>query len=187
MKKANSLRDSLNNSIKDNLASNTNNNENINSNNFEINVGMDVLAKPFNMVGTVLTLPNKSNEVLIQFGNTKTNIKIQNLEPVKKSNSSNNASSKSTSSFKGLNKSQTVNSEINVIGLTVDEAIFVVDKYLDDCYLANLQTAKIVHGKGTGKLKNGIHLFLKTHPHVKSFRLGTFGEGELGVTVVELK
>ena len=187
MKKANSLRDSLNNSIKDNLASNTNNNENISSNNFEINVGMDVLAKPFNMVGTVLTLPNKSNEVLIQFGNTKTNIKIQNLEPVKKSNSSNNASSKSTSSFKGLNKSQTVNSEINVIGLTVDEAIFVVDKYLDDCYLANLQTAKIVHGKGTGKLKNGIHLFLKTHPHVKSFRLGTFGEGELGVTVVELK
>ena len=53
--------------------------------------------------------------------------------------------------------------------------------------MANLQTAKIVHGKGTGKLKNGIHLFLKTHPHVKSFRLGTFGEGELGVTVVELK
>ena len=187
LKKANSLRDSLNNSIKDNLASNSNNNENNNSNTLEITVGMEVLAQPFNMVGTVLTLPNKSNEVLIQFGNTKTNIKVQNLEPVKKNSSSNNSNTKSSSSFKGLNKSQTINSEINVLGLTVDEAIFVVDKYLDDCYLANLQTAKIVHGKGTGKLKNGIHLFLKSHPHVKSFRLGTFGEGELGVTIVELK
>ena len=77
--------------------------------------------------------------------------------------------------------------EINVIGQTVDEAIFVVDKYLDDCYLAGLKSTRIVHGKGTGKLRQGIHTFLRTHPHVKSFRLGTFGEGEMGVTVVELK
>ena len=86
-----------------------------------------------------------------------------------------------------FNKSKNISAEINVIGQTVDEAIFVVDKYLDDCYLAGLQTARIVHGKGTGKLRKGIHEFLRTHPHVASFRLGTYGEGEMGVTVVELK
>ena len=69
----------------------------------------------------------------------------------------------------------------------MEEACFVIDKYLDDCVLAKLQTVRIVHGKGTGKLRDGIHQFLKKHPHVKSFRLGTFGEGEMGVTVVELK
>ena len=84
-------------------------------------------------------------------------------------------------------KSKSVSPEINVIGQTVEDALFIVDKYLDDCYLANLPTARIVHGKGTGKLRNGIHDFLKKHPHVKSYRLGTFGEGEMGVTVVEFK
>lgn len=63
----------------------------------------------------------------------------------------------------------------------------MIDKFLDDCSLAKLQTARIIHGKGTGKLRNGIHTFLKTNSHVKSFRLGSYGEGEMGVTVVELK
>ena len=84
-------------------------------------------------------------------------------------------------------KAQNISSEINVIGQTVDEAIFVIDKYLDDCAIAKLSPVRIVHGKGTGKLREGIHKFLRTNPHVKSFRLGTFGEGEMGVTVVELK
>ena len=83
-------------------------------------------------------------------------------------------------------KAQTISSEINVIGMNVDEATFVIDKYLDDCAIAKLSPVRIVHGKGTGKLREGIHKFLKTNPHVKSFRLGTFGEGEMGVTVVEL-
>ena len=64
---------------------------------------------------------------------------------------------------------------------------YIIDKYLDDCTISNIATIRIVHGKGTGKLREGIHSFLKKHPHVKSFRLGTFGEGEMGVTVVELK
>lgn len=84
-------------------------------------------------------------------------------------------------------KSQNISSEINVIGLNVDEATFMIDKYLDDCSISKLSPVRIVHGKGTGKLREGIHKFLKTNPHVKSFRLGTFGEGEMGVTVVELK
>lgn len=84
-------------------------------------------------------------------------------------------------------KSKNVSTEINVIGQNVDEACFVIDKYLDDCVIAKLKAVRIVHGKGTGKLREGIHTFLRRHPYVKSFRLGTFGEGEMGVTVVELK
>ena len=84
-------------------------------------------------------------------------------------------------------KSQNISSEINVIGMNVDEAIFVIDKYLDDCAISKLSPVRIVHGKGTGKLREGIHKFLKTNPHVASFRLGTFGEGEMGVTIVEIK
>lgn len=84
-------------------------------------------------------------------------------------------------------KAKTVSPEINVIGQNVDEAIYVIDKYLDNCASANISPVRIVHGKGTGKLREGIHSFLKKNPHVKSFRIGTFGEGEMGVTVVEIK
>lgn len=84
-------------------------------------------------------------------------------------------------------KQKNISNEINVIGLNIDEAIYIIDKYLDDCSLSSLDTVRIVHGKGTGKLRQGIHTFLKKHPHVKTFRLGTFGEGEMGVTVVGLK
>ena len=89
--------------------------------------------------------------------------------------------------FNSFSKSKNINTEINVIGETVSDAVLLIDKFLDDCSLAKLSTVRIIHGKGTGKLKNGIHTFLKTNPHVKSFRMGTFGEGEMGVTVVELK
>ena len=143
---------------------------------------MDVLVKPFNMVGTVLTLPNKNHEVMVQFGNTKTNIKISNLELINKTKNVNQSYKTSLEM-----KSKNVSAEINVIGQNVEDAIFIIDKYLDDCYLANLPSARIVHGKGTGKLRSGIHNFLKKHPHVKSYRLGTFGEGEMGVTIVEFK
>ncbi len=91
------------------------------------------------------------------------------------------------STFSSISKAKSVSSEINVIGYTVEEANFMVDKFLDDASLSKLQTVRIVHGKGTGKLKDGIHRFLKTHPHVRSFRMGTYGEGEMGVTVVTLK
>lgn len=199
LKEANLLRNSLNKNLKNNLNSSANDSKSVGiSNNFSdsseknvLSVGVDVLVKPFNMVGTILTMPNKSNEVMVQFGNTKTNVKVENLELVKKSdklnNLNNNIKSNSTNHSRIGLKSKSVSPEINVIGLTVQDAIFAIDKYLDDCYLANLPNARIVHGKGTGKLREGIHAFLRKHPHVKSFRLGTFGEGEMGVTVVEFK
>ena len=111
------------------------------------------------------------------------NINIKHLEKVKNYNKNTNSSV----SYNSISKTKNAKSEINVIGLNVEEAIFVVDKFLDDSSLAKLQTVRIVHGKGTGKLREGIQKFLKTNSHVKSFRLGTYGEGEMGVTVVELK
>ncbi len=119
-------------------------------------------------------------------------INLQSLQALNEKFSLKNSSLKGKNSkvtFEKGNtfKSQNISSEINVIGLNVDEATFMIDKYLDDCSIAKLSPVRIVHGKGTGKLREGIHKFLKTNPHVKSFRLGTFGEGEMGVTVVELK
>ena len=84
-------------------------------------------------------------------------------------------------------KAKSISSEINVIGKNVDEACLEIDKYLDNCSLTGLASIRIVHGKGTGALRAGIHKFLKTHPHVQEFRVGTFGEGEMGVTIVTLK
>ena len=80
-----------------------------------------------------------------------------------------------------------ISPEINVIGQNIEEACFTIDKYLDNCVLNGLMTVRIVHGKGTGTLRKGVHDFLKRHPHVKDFRIGTFGEGEMGATVVNLK
>ena len=187
LKKAHTLRDNLNNNIKSNIPTITEDNLTTSKENIEINIGATVLVKPFNMIGTILTIPNKNNEVMVQIGGTKTNIKVTNLELTSESNSSNKTNNIQKHNSKSSLKSKTVSSEINVIGENVEDAIFVIDKYIDDCYLSNLQTARIVHGKGTGKLREGIHQFLKKHPHIKSYRLGTYGEGEMGVTIIELK
>ena len=112
---------------------------------------------------------------------------LNSKEQMKNSKPHSSEFSKVSFSKNSKYKSQNVSTEINVIGLNVDEATFLIDKYIDDCAIAKLSQIRIVHGKGTGKLRQGIHTFLKSNPHVKSFRLGTFGEGEMGVTVVDLK
>ena len=86
-----------------------------------------------------------------------------------------------------MSKSLAVSPEINLLGKTVDEAIAELDKYLDDAYIAHVSPVRIVHGKGTGALRSGIHSYLKRQKHVKSYRLGAFGEGDAGVTIVEFK
>ena len=190
LKNANSIRNKLNENIKNNNSSTTTNNLSEPSTTLEnVTIGMTVLVKTLNQNGTVLTLPNKSNEVQVQIGSMKMTVKIDKLVAIKNNTQKSNNKQKSFSSrnFNNKLKSKTAVTEINVIGETVEEAIFVVDKFLDDSALANLSTVRIVHGKGTGKLRQRIHNFLKTNSHVKSFRLGTFGEGETGVTVVELK
>ncbi|MCI8471040.1 MAG: endonuclease MutS2 [Clostridia bacterium] len=185
-------RNSLNTKIKDiNLVSTTNDNHTSikDSNNSllakDIKPNIEVFVTNLGQNGIVLSHVSKSNEVQVQIGSLKMNVNIKYLELSSKTSKS--TASLTINNLPHISKSKMVKSEINVIGLNVEESIFVIDKFLDDALLSGLQTVRIVHGKGTGKLRNGIHQFLKTHPHVKSFRLGTFGEGEMGVTVTQLK
>ncbi|MBQ3408051.1 MAG: endonuclease MutS2 [Clostridia bacterium] len=186
LKQANNARNKLNKNIQNTYtAKHEENLYETNDENISVQIGMKVHIKTLNQDGVVLSNSNKSNEVQVQIGSMKTNVKINNLEILKKEkNKSNNNYSKVTNNKL---KAKTASTEINVIGQTVDEAIFVVDKFLDDAVLSHIQVVRIVHGKGTGKLREGIHQFLRKHPHVASFRIGTFGEGEMGVTVVDLK
>ena len=135
----------------------------------EIKPNTEVYITTLDQNGTIISNVSKSNEVQVRVGAIKMNINIKYLEKAKKINKV-----ESTISYKSNFKTKNVNSEINVIGLNVDEAIPIVDKFLDDCYLAKLETVRIIHGKGTGKLRDGIHQFLKVNPHVV-------------VTVVKLK
>lgn len=189
VKIANSMRNKLNKSI-DSLSETHEYEQNATKLKTEdIFIGKEVLCKNLNSHGTVLSLPNKSSEVKVQIGSLTMNVKLDDLADVaiSKIKSSNASAFKSKTSFNNNLKSKNVASEINVIGLNVDQAVPIVDKYLDDCYMANLESARIVHGKGTGRLRDGIHSFLKKNPHVKSYRMGTYGEGEMGVTVVYFK
>lgn len=183
----NNLRNQLNKDIKKiSITSIVDNKKNSTENSLDIKdikPNTEVFVSSLGQNGIIVSNISKSNEVQVQIGSMKMNINIKYLEKTKNSNKK----TSSTVSYNSVSKTRTAKPEINVIGLNVDEAIFVIDKFLDDCYLAKLQTVRIVHGKGTGKLREGIHKFLKTNSHVKSFRIGTFGEGEMGVTVVDLK
>ncbi len=184
----NNLRNKLNNDIKN--ISITSLNKNIQKKSKspisveEAKTNTEVFVTTLGQNGIIVSNVSKSNEVQVQVGSMKLSVNLKYLEKINKTEKTKN---KSTSSYSSVSKAKHVSSEINVIGLNVDEAVFVIDKFLDDCSIANLQTVRIVHGKGTGKLREGIHKFLKSNFRVKSFRIGTYGEGEMGVTVVELK
>ena len=188
LKQANNLRNKLNDKIRNinsvHYSGQDNSFESINKN--DIKDGLNVYISSLGTNGIILgNTVNKSNEVQVQVGSMKMNVKLSDLRKL----SSNITASKSTGKVttEKSSKTKVISPEINVIGQNVDEAIYVIDKYLDNCASANISPVRIVHGKGTGKLREGIHSFLKKHPHVKSFRIGTFGEGEMGVTVVEIK
>ncbi len=184
VKNLNNMRNKLNDSIKNTSSSFTSTSTKSSSlTKDDIQIGMNVHITNLNQYGIITSYVNKSNQVQVQIGNAKMMVSLSNIE---KSSKISNTNLTSTSSYK-TNKTKTATTEINVIGYNVEEATFLIDKYLDDCSLAKLKTVRIVHGKGTGILRKGIHNFLKTNSHVKNFRLGTFGEGETGVTVIELK
>lgn len=157
-----------------------------------IKIGLTVFVSNLNTEGVIVSGISKDDTVQVQIGVMKMKVDIKYLQEVSatENNSKGSSTSKShdyTYSGRSSLKSQHVSPEINLLGLTVDEAIPIVDKYLDDCYMAKLSPVRIVHGKGTGALRNSIHHYLKTNKLVDNFRLGTFGEGEMGVTVVSLK
>lgn len=184
-KESNKLRNKLNEKINDLNIVNTNKSSQNQKLSFDdLKIGMQVFVTKINQEGTILSI-SKDKKIQVTLPLGKMFFDIDDLS-ITHNNQSEQASKKDYSSRKEF-KAKAISSEINVIGQNVDEACFSIDKYLDNCVLSGLPSIRIVHGKGTGALRTGIHKFLKTHPHVKSFRIGTFGEGEMGVTIVELK
>lgn len=135
----------------------------------------------------ILKLPDKSGMVLVQAGILKLEVHITNLVKTEDKTSKQLADKYVKSSNTFASKSMEVTTSVDVRGQNLEEATMNVEKFLDDCYLAGISPVTIIHGKGTGILKKGIGAVLKKHKYVKSYRLGTFGEGEDGVTIVELK
>ena len=180
LKKANEIRNNYN---KIDILNKSNNDLKIDKIDKELlKPNMKVRLSNFSDIATIISV---SGKIQVQISNAKMYIKDDDIIEILPENTTNNISSKITSN-KNF-KAKQISSEINVIGQNVEEACFVIDKYLDDCSIAKISPIRIVHGKGSGKLREGIHKFLKTHPHVKEFRIGTFGEGEMGVTIVEIK
>ena len=154
----------------------------------DFKLGESVKVLSMNLNGSVIALPDSKGNVTVQMGILRSQVHISDLEIIEETPSYSAKQMHKTSKGKmKMGKSFSVSSEINLLGKTVDEAIAELDKYLDDAALAHLSNVRVVHGKGTGALRSGIHTYLKRQKHVKSFRLGAFGEGDAGVTIVELK
>jgi len=154
----------------------------------DFRLGESVKVLSMNLTGTVSSLPDAKGNLFVQMGILRSQVNMSDLEIIEEdSGISTKQMHKTGTSKMKLGKTMDISSEINLIGKTVDEGIAVLDKYLDDAYLSHLSQVRIVHGKGTGALRNGVHQYLKRQKHVKSYRLGEFGEGDAGVTIVEFK
>ncbi|MDD3238556.1 MAG: endonuclease MutS2 [Lachnospira sp.] len=153
----------------------------------DFKLGESVRVLSMNLTGTVSTLPNAKGDLFVQMGILRSQVNISDLEIIDEPVITSKRMNKSSSGKIKMNKALTVRPEINLLGKTVDEAIAELDKYLDDAYISHVNPVRIVHGKGTGALRKGIHTYLKRVKQVKSFRLGEFGEGDAGVTIVEFK
>ena len=152
-----------------------------------LKIGDGVKVLTMNLNGTVSTLPNAKGDLYVQMGILRSLVNIKDIELLNEPVVTGPAISKTGSGKIKMSKSSTISPEINLIGMTVDEALPVLDKYLDDAYLSHLNTVRVVHGRGTGALKAGVHKHLKKLKYVKEFRLGEFGEGDTGVTIVTFK
>ncbi|HBC91184.1 MAG TPA: endonuclease MutS2 [Lactococcus sp.] len=154
----------------------------------DLMTGSDVRIISLNITGTVSTLPNDKGDLFVQAGLLRTKANIKDIELIKQPVEKDNASRKKSGSGNiRMSKASSIHQEINLIGMTVDEAMPVLGKYLDDAYLAHMSQVTVIHGRGTGALRNAVHGHLKRTKYVKSFRLGEFGEGDMGVTIVEFK
>ncbi len=153
-----------------------------------LKIGDSVKVLSMNLKGTVHTLPDARGNLSVQMGILRSQVNIRDLILLEEETSSFGRQNGKTGAGKlKMAKSASVSTEINLIGKTVDEALAVLDKYLDDAYLAHLPSVRIVHGKGTGALRNAVQGHLKRQKYVKSFHLGEFGEGDSGVTIAEFK
>ena len=153
----------------------------------DFKVGTSVRVLSMGLDGTVSTLPNAKGDLYVQMGILRSQVNIKDLEIIAQPKPSNDNFSRTGTGKMKMSKSASVSTEINLIGRTTDEAISLLDKYLDDAYLAHLPNVRVVHGKGTGALRAAVHKHLRRLKYVSSFRLGEFGEGDAGVTIVEFK
>ncbi len=152
-----------------------------------LKIGDSVNVISLGLKGTVSSLPNAKGDLFVQMGILRSQVNIKDLELVDEEVISAPNFNKTSSGKIKMSKSFSIHPEINLIGRTVDEALSELDKYLDDAYLAHLPQVTIIHGRGTGALKNAVHAHLKKTKYVKSYRVGGFGEGDHGVTIVEFK
>ena len=153
----------------------------------DLQIGDLVKVISLGLKGTVSTLPDSKGYLFVTLGVMRTKVKLDDLIKLDEEEITAPNLKRTSSGKISMAKSLSISQEINLLGKTVDEACNELDKYLDDAALAHLETVRIVHGKGTGALRAGVHKYLKRNKHVKSFRLGEFGEGDAGVTIAALK
>lgn len=153
----------------------------------DFKLGESVKVLSMNLTGTISSLPDARGNVTVQMGILRSQVNISDLEIIEEpSPYAPKKFSRTSKGRIGMSKSLSVSTEINLLGKTVDEAVAELDKYLDDALLSHLNTVRVIHGKGTGALRKGIHEYLRWQKHVKSYHLAEFGEGDAGVTIVEL-
>ncbi len=153
----------------------------------QLRIGDTVLVLSLNIKGTVSTLPDARGNLFVQMGILRSQVNVSDLELIEEETiRTPDMKSNGTGKIR-MSKSLGVQTEINLLGKTADEAITELDKYLDDAYMAHLPSVRIVHGKGTGVLRKAVHNYLRKQKHVESFRLGEFGEGDSGVTIVTFR
>lgn len=153
----------------------------------QIKLGDSVKIISMGLKGTVNSLPDKNGKLFVQCGIIRSQVSLDDLVLTEEETINTGKLQRTSSGKLKMAKSYSVSTEINLLGRTVDEALSELDKYLDDAYLAHLPNVRIVHGKGTGALRNAVHNYLRKNRIVKSYRLGEFGEGDAGVTIAEFK
>ena len=154
----------------------------------DFKLGESVRVLSMNLNGIITSLPDARGNLHVQMGILNSQVHMSDLEIIEEQPSYSAKGLQRTSKGKmKMSKSFSVSPEINLLGKTVDEAVAELDKYLDDAYIAHLNPVRVVHGKGTGALRNGIHAYLRRQKHIKEFHLAAFGEGDAGVTIVEFK
>ena len=149
--------------------------------------GDSVKVISMGLKGTVSTLPDSKGNLFVQCGIMRTSVNVKDLALIEEATITAPTLQRTNSGKIKMSKVTGISTEINLLGRTVDEAICELDKYLDDAYLAHLPSVRVVHGKGTGALRSAVHSHLKRQKHVKEFRLGEYGEGDAGVTIVTFK
>ncbi len=153
----------------------------------QIKPGDSVKVVSMGLKGTVSSLPDKNGNLFVQCGIIRSKVSLNDLVLIEEETINTGKMQRSSSGKLKMSKSYSISTEINLLGRTVDEALSELDKYLDDAYLAHLPSVRVVHGKGTGALRNAVHNYLRKNRVVKNYRLGEYGEGDAGVTIVEFK